>query len=114
MKIIDCRWDAAAPFILGKQQFFYATAIQAQWNKTPLVAQDKLSIGSRYTVRGFDGEQSLFGERGFYWQNISAIGIFYPNHQFYLSVRTMAYPRKCTIRIGHAADGCSGRLQRRA
>ncbi|HGO8039103.1 TPA: ShlB/FhaC/HecB family hemolysin secretion/activation protein, partial [Neisseria meningitidis] len=59
MKIITAGLDAAAPFMLGKQQFSYETAIHAQWNKTPLVAQDKLSIGSRYTVRGFDGEQSL-------------------------------------------------------
>lgn len=48
-----------------------------------MVAQDKLSIGSRYTVRGFDGEQSLSGERGFYWQNTLA-WYFHPNHQFYL------------------------------
>ncbi|WP_196303660.1 ShlB/FhaC/HecB family hemolysin secretion/activation protein, partial [Ralstonia solanacearum] len=24
---------------------------------------------SRYTVRGFDGEMSLIGDRGFYWRN---------------------------------------------
>jgi hemolysin activation/secretion protein len=26
-------------------------------------------IGSRYTVRGFDGETMLAAERGFYWRN---------------------------------------------
>lgn len=83
MKIIAASLDAAAPFTLGKQQFSYETAIHAQWNKTPLVAQDKLSIGSRYTVRGFDGEQSLSGERGFYWQNTLGWH-FHPRHQFYL------------------------------
>ncbi|MRN37430.1 ShlB/FhaC/HecB family hemolysin secretion/activation protein [Neisseria sp. N95_16] len=83
MKIITAGLDAAAPFMLGKQQFSYETAIHAQWNKTPLVAQDKLSIGSRYTVRGFDGEQSLSGERGFYWQNTLGWH-FHPRHQFYL------------------------------
>uniref|UniRef100_UPI00110C728D ShlB/FhaC/HecB family hemolysin secretion/activation protein n=1 Tax=Paraburkholderia kururiensis TaxID=984307 RepID=UPI00110C728D len=27
------------------------------------------TIGSRYTVRGFDGETMLAAERGFYWRN---------------------------------------------
>lgn len=85
MKVITAGLDAAAPFILGKQQFSYETSIHAQWNKTPLVAQDKLSIGSRYTVRGFDGEQNLSGERGFYWQNTLGWH-FHPLHRFYLGL----------------------------
>ena len=28
-----------------------------------------VSIGGRYTVRGFDGEYTLTGESGWYWQN---------------------------------------------
>ncbi len=35
----------------------------------PLTQQDKLSIGGRYTVRGFDGELSLSGEKGWLWRN---------------------------------------------
>lgn len=85
MKVITAGLDAAAPFVLGKQQFSYETSIHSQWNKTPLVAQDKLSIGSRYTVRGFDGEQSLSGERGFYWQNTLGWH-FHPRHHFYLGL----------------------------
>ncbi|NIF76273.1 filamentous hemagglutinin N-terminal domain-containing protein [Paraburkholderia sp. Cy-641] len=30
---------------------------------------DDLTIGSRYTVRGFDGETMLAAERGFFWRN---------------------------------------------
>ncbi|TDQ93031.1 hypothetical protein C7412_10911 [Paraburkholderia silvatlantica] len=30
---------------------------------------DSVTIGSRYTVRGFDGETLLAGSRGFYWRN---------------------------------------------
>ncbi|WP_373829677.1 ShlB/FhaC/HecB family hemolysin secretion/activation protein [Neisseria dentiae] len=85
MKVITAGLDAAAPFTLGKQQFSYETSLLSQWNKTPLVSQDKLSIGSRYTVRGFDGEQSLSGERGFYWQNTFGWH-FHPSHQLYFGI----------------------------
>lgn len=87
MKVITAALDAAAPFTLGKQQFSYETSLLSQWNKTPLVSQDKLSIGNRYTVRGFYGEQSLSGERGFYWQNTLSWH-FYPRHQLYLGIDT--------------------------
>lgn len=87
MKVITAEIDASVPFKLGKQQFSYETSFFTQWNKTPLVSQDKLTIGSRYTIRGFDGDQSLSGERGFYWQNTLA-WYFHPRHQFYLGVDT--------------------------
>jgi hemolysin activation/secretion protein len=42
----------------------YQGAWRGQWNRTPLVPQDRFAIGGRYTVRGFDGESSLSAERG--------------------------------------------------
>lgn len=87
MKVITTGLDAAVPFMLGKRQFSYETSLLSQWNKTPLVSQDKLSIGNRYTVRGFDGEQSLSGERGFYWQNTFGWH-FHPRHQLYFGMDT--------------------------
>jgi hemolysin activation/secretion protein len=42
----------------------YSGLIRSQWNRTPLTPQDRFAIGSRYTVRGFDGETSLLGDRG--------------------------------------------------
>lgn len=58
-----------APFKLGEQKLRYAGLIRAQWNRTPLTPQDRFSIGGRYTVRGFDGETSLLGERGWLLRN---------------------------------------------
>jgi hemolysin activation/secretion protein len=46
------------------RNFAYQGSWRAQWNRTPLVAQDRFAIGGRYTVRGFDGESSLSAERG--------------------------------------------------
>ncbi len=57
------------PFQISKQRFRYAAAWRAQWNRTPLVPQDRFQIGGRYTVRGFDGESTLLGDRGWLVRN---------------------------------------------
>jgi hemolysin activation/secretion protein len=46
------------------QTLAYQASWRGQWNRTPLVPQDRFAIGGRYTVRGFDGETSLSAERG--------------------------------------------------
>ncbi len=58
--------DAALqlPFRLAGQSFRYGAVWRGQWNRTPLVPQDRFAIGGRYTVRGFDGENVLMAERG--------------------------------------------------
>ena len=58
-----------APFTLGEQKLRYAGLWRAQWNRTPLTPQDRFAIGGRYTVRGFDGETSLLGDRGWLIRN---------------------------------------------
>ncbi|MFV2029908.1 ShlB/FhaC/HecB family hemolysin secretion/activation protein [Neisseria sp. S1] len=69
MKILTADADLNLPFSIGKQTLAYDTAVHAQWNKSPLIQLDKLAIGGRYTVRGFDGEMTLAAERGWYWRN---------------------------------------------
>ena len=82
MKIWTASADVNTPFQIGKQLFAYDTFVHAQWNKTPLTSQDKLAIGGRYTVRGFDGEMSLSAERGGYWRN-DLSWQFKPGHLLY-------------------------------
>lgn len=57
------------PFKLVGQALRYNGNVRAQWNDTPLVPQDRYSIGGRYTVRGFDGELILSAERGWLIRN---------------------------------------------
>lgn len=61
------------PFALEGQSFRYLGVWRGQWNDTPLVPQDRFSIGGRYTVRGFDGETTLSAERGWLVRNDLAI-----------------------------------------
>lgn len=75
------------PFKISDHQFSYSSALHAQYNDTPLTTQDRLSIGGRYTVRGFDGNTTLLAERGAYWRNDLAWS-YLPAHQFYMALDT--------------------------
>lgn len=57
------------PFKLGAQDLQYSGTFRGQWNRTPLPLLDQFSIGGRFTVRGFDGENMLVGERGWLLRN---------------------------------------------
>ena len=85
MQIISADAGLNLPFQLGKQAFSYDGNLHAQWNKTPLTPQDKIAIGGRYSVRGFDGELTLSAERGWYWRNDLAWQ-YRPGHQTYIGV----------------------------
>lgn len=67
--IISAETALVLPFKLGDQHLRYNGSWRAQWNRTPLVPQDRFSIGGRYTVRGFDGESVLMAERGWLIRN---------------------------------------------
>lgn len=68
-KIITASLSLTTPFMWGSQAWQFHSSWNAQWNKTVLISQDRFSLGGRYTVRGFDGELSLSGERGWLWRN---------------------------------------------
>ncbi len=57
------------PFALSGQRLRFSSTWRGMWNRTPLVPQDRFSIGGRYTVRGFDGESTLIGDRGWLVRN---------------------------------------------
>lgn len=69
MKLITADLSMTWPFKWGTQDLSWQSRWRGQWNRTPLVPQDRFSIGSRYTVRGFDGERTLLGDRGWFWRN---------------------------------------------
>ena len=69
LKLYTADISLNAPFKVGEQKLRYSGLIRAQWNRTPLTPQDRFAIGGRYTVRGFDGETSLMGERGWLIRN---------------------------------------------
>lgn len=68
-RIVSAEASIAAPFKLAGEQLRYLGSWRVQWNRTPLVPQDRFSVGGRYTVRGFDGESVLMAERGWLVRN---------------------------------------------
>lgn len=69
MWLFDIDWQQ--PFTMGHRQASFSSSLHGQWNTkgNRLYGVDALSIGNRYTVRGFDGEYTLMGESGWYLRN---------------------------------------------
>ena len=64
MQILRTDATLSVPFRLATQSLRYVAGWRAQLNGTPLTPQDRFAIGNRYTVRGFDGESFLSGDKG--------------------------------------------------
>ncbi|RJX33748.1 MAG: ShlB/FhaC/HecB family hemolysin secretion/activation protein [Oxalobacter sp.] len=84
--IITADAQLNVPFAIGKERFRYNASWRQQWNRTPLVPQDRFSIGGRYTVRGFDGESVLMGDRGWLIRNDLGWTVDPSGHELYLGV----------------------------
>jgi len=74
------------PFAVGGQSLRYTAAWRAQWQRTPLVPQDRFAIGGRYTVRGFDGESVLAAERGWLIRNDLGLLLGNSGQELYLGL----------------------------
>ena len=55
---------ATLPFQWLKQNMSFSTRYRQQFTPDKLSVLDKFSMGNRYTVRGFDGEMNLMGDKG--------------------------------------------------
>ena len=85
MKILTADVGFNLPFKINNAAFNFSTNNHFQWNKTPLTPQDKIAIGGRSTVRGFDGKMTLAAERGWYSRNELA-WTYAQGHQLYAAV----------------------------
>lgn len=67
--IFDADWYK--PFTMGHRPAMFSSTFHGEWNAAGkrLYGVDMVSIGNRYTVRGFDGEYTLMGESGWYLRN---------------------------------------------
>ena len=61
--------NLSMPFAVAGQTVRYVGTLHGQFTSDELNYIDDLSIGSRYTVRGFSGQTMLAAEKGFYWRN---------------------------------------------
>ncbi|KAF6658484.1 ShlB/FhaC/HecB family hemolysin secretion/activation protein [Enterobacteriaceae bacterium EKM102V] len=73
------------PFALGEQPWRVYSSVRGQWSPNALTPQERMAIAGRYTVRGFDGEQMLSGEKGLLWRNEIGWDLFSRGHELYLA-----------------------------
>lgn len=81
--IIRANLHWTTPFHMGNQSLRYSTQLRGQWNRDPLTAQDRFSLGSNITVRGTDGETTISGERGWLIRNDVELKTAFPNQWLY-------------------------------
>lgn len=74
------------PFAVGERPFLYTSAFHGQTTGNRLFRVDDIALGTRWSVRGFDGEEILSAERGFYWRNDIAMPLGRSGHAVYAGV----------------------------
>lgn len=95
----------------------YQALIKAQYAQEALVPSERMAIGGRYSVRGFDGERSLSGDHGLLLRQDLSLNIT-PAHAVYLGLDAgrvrMDNPTQDALLAGHhlagAAIGIKGTL----
>lgn len=70
------------PIKLGRTVWEYNLTARGQYTKDALYGSEYFSIGGRYSVRGFDGEQTLSADSGLVLRNELRLPIF-KNQQLY-------------------------------
>lgn len=73
------------PLAVGEQPWRVYSSLRGQWSPNALTPQERMAIAGRYTVRGFDGEQMLSGEKGLLWRNEVGWNLFSRGHEVYLA-----------------------------
>lgn len=74
------------PIRVSDQALRYQARLRGQWSGSRLTPQDRFSIGSRWHVRGFDGERSLSADRGWSLSNELSWRIPRQEHELFLGI----------------------------
>lgn len=74
------------PWQMAGRQWAYQGNWQIQRARTPLVPSDYFTIGSRYAVRGFDGQMTLAAEDGWTLRNDLSLSLGESGQQLYAGV----------------------------
>lgn len=86
MKLILADVSLTAPVQVGGQKWTYSGVWRGQFNQTILSPQDKFSVGGRFTVRGFDGQSVLTGEKGWLVRNEMSTPLWSSKQKVYLGI----------------------------
>ena len=102
--------DVVHPFTFGHRPATFATSFHGQWtmNDQKLYGVDMISMGGRYTVRGFDGEVTLMGTNGWYLRNEFSTKFPKQKAELYLGIDVGAvYGYGADLYNGHVLAGAA-------
>ncbi len=102
--------DYIHPFTFGHRPATFTTSLHGQWtmNEQRLYGVDMISMGGRYTVRGFDGETTLMGTNGWYLRNEFATKFPKQKAELYLGLDVGAvYGYGADLYNGHVLAGAT-------
>lgn len=71
------------PFQIGAQNLRYIGTWRQQFAFDRLVARDRISIGGRYSVRGYDGEMTLSADNGYVFRNELGLALGQTGQELY-------------------------------
>jgi len=71
------------PFKAFSLPWVWTSELHAQSTGDHLYIEDYLTLGGRYTVRGFDGDVTLGGDHGAYWRNTVSLPLGGSGSQLY-------------------------------
>ena len=74
------------PFSLASQRMRYSLAVRAQHAGRSLLPQDRFSLGSRFSVRGFDEQRILSADEGWLVRNDLGISLGGSGQEAYLGL----------------------------
>ncbi len=74
------------PFMFHQTPIRYQATWRGQYTPNRLIAQDRFAIGSRYSVRGYDGDLSLSGDQGHLLQQELSWSTLIPQSELYLGL----------------------------
>ncbi|WP_169708713.1 ShlB/FhaC/HecB family hemolysin secretion/activation protein [Trinickia terrae] len=76
----------SVPFQIGSLPLRYTATVRAQNSPNVLYPTEYFSIGSRYTVRGFDGDTMLAAEKGVFMRNDLEVPILQTGQTLYIGI----------------------------
>jgi hemolysin activation/secretion protein len=85
-RVIHADIQTLMKFDATGDKFSYASHVNAQFSPDILSTDNQFNIGNRWTVRGFDGENTLSGNQGWYWRNDFIWDVTHSDQQLYVGI----------------------------
>jgi hemolysin activation/secretion protein len=82
-KIFNADIDVLVPL---STSWRYRNHLRGQYTGDRLSGQDQFAIGGRYTIRGFDGDNILSGDNGWYTRNEVGVTLPYVSQELFFGI----------------------------